>query len=61
MGGLINRLAYVWLVTTEMVEELLCATIGDSFRYFIGSVELRTQAPRIRQGKFTYHKAADSI
>jgi hypothetical protein len=32
VGGVINWLAYVWLVTSEAFGEICYATRGDSFR-----------------------------
>lgn len=61
MGGLINWLAYVWLITSEMAEELFYMTIGDSFRRFISSVELREQAPRMERKTLTRQKATDTV
>jgi len=46
MGGVINRLAYVWLVTSEAFEEICYATIGDSVRGIVSAAETRKYAPK---------------
>jgi hypothetical protein len=41
IGGVINWLAYVWLVTTETLEEGFHAAIGDSVRGIFSAAETR--------------------
>lgn len=67
MGGVISWLAYVWLVTTEMVEELFYLTIGDFLRRFIATAEFREESPKVerrllsRQNPTTVVKVTDMI
>jgi hypothetical protein len=49
MGGVINWLAYVWLVTSEAFEEICYATIGDSIRGIVSAAETRKYAPKVEQ------------
>ena len=52
MSGMISRMAYIWLVTTEVFEELLYQTVGEFFRHFIAVSETRKEAWRIQPKKF---------
>jgi len=49
VGGVINRLAYIWLVTSEAFEEICYATIGDSIRGIVSAAETRKYTPRVEQ------------
>ena len=44
VGGVINLLAYVWLVTSEALEEIRYCTIGDSIRGIMSAAETRQRA-----------------
>jgi hypothetical protein len=46
VGGVVNWLAYVWLVTSEAFDEICHATIGDSLRGIVSEAETRKYAPR---------------
>jgi len=67
MGGVISWLAYVWLVTTEVVEEMFYLAIGDFFRRFIATAEFREESPKVerrvlsRQNPTTAVEATDTI
>jgi len=47
IGGVINWLAYVWLVTSEAFEEICYATIGDSIRDIVSAAETRQHSPKV--------------
>jgi hypothetical protein len=49
VGGLINWLAYVWLVTSEAFEEICYGAIGDSIRGIVSAAEARRYTPRVEQ------------
>jgi hypothetical protein len=49
VGGVINWLAYVWLVTSESFEEIRYATIGDSVRGIVFKGETRQYTPRVER------------
>ena len=65
VGGVINRLAYIWLVTSEAFEEICYATIGDSIRGIVSAAETRKYTPRVEQRihsrRSTTAKAADTL
>jgi len=46
VGGVINGLAYIWLVTTEALEEVFYVAIGDSVRGIVSAAETRQYAPK---------------
>ena len=48
-GGVINWLAYIWLVTSETSEEICHATVGDSIRGIVSASETRQYAPKVEQ------------
>jgi hypothetical protein len=64
VGGVINWLAYVWLVASEAFEEICYARIGDSIRGIVSAAETRQYAPKAEQRTFprqnTEAKAADN-
>jgi hypothetical protein len=49
VGGVINWLAYVWLVTSETFEEIRYATIGDSVRGIVSAAETRQHTPKVER------------
>jgi hypothetical protein len=49
VGGVINWLAYVWLVTSEAFEEICYATISDSIRGIVSAGETRRYSPRVER------------
>ncbi len=62
-GGVINWLAYVWLVVSEALEEIRYATIGDSFRGIFSATETRQYNPKpelMLPGQSSTAKAADN-
>ena len=65
LGGAINWLAYIWLVTSEAFEEICYATIGDSIRGIVSAAETRKYIPRVEQRilsrQSTTAKAADTL
>jgi hypothetical protein len=40
-GEVMNLLAYLWLVTTEVLEEVLYVSMGDCVREFVFTAETR--------------------
>ena len=65
VGGVINWLAYVWLVTSESFEEICFAAIGDSVRGIVSAAETRKYAPKVGQRplsrRSTTAKVADTL
>jgi hypothetical protein len=65
MGKAINWMAYMWLITSETIEELFYRSIGDFFRRFTCDVETRERAmkaePRIFTCQDTAAEAPDTI
>jgi len=65
VGGVINWLAYVWLVTSEAVEEVFYGTIGDSVRGIFSKVETRQHAPKLEPRTLSHQdttaKAANTL
>lgn len=65
MGRAINWMAYIWLLSTETVEELFYRGIGDFLRRFAFDIEPREGAVRIEHRmltrKDTAAKATDTI
>jgi hypothetical protein len=53
VGGVINWLAYVWLVTSEAFEEICYVAVGDSVRGIVSAAETRQQAPKVEPRKFS--------
>jgi hypothetical protein len=47
VGGVINRMAYIWLVTSEAFEEICYVAIGAFVRGIISAAETRQQAPKV--------------
>ncbi len=47
IGGVINWTAYIWLVTTEALEEVFYVAIGDSVRGIVSAAETRQYAPKV--------------
>ncbi len=64
MGAAINWMAYVWLVTSEVFEELVFNT-GDFFRRTAFQIGTREQSPKIESRMYTRPsstaKATDAI
>jgi hypothetical protein len=61
VGGVINWLAYVWLVTSEAFEEICYGTIGDSVRGIVSAAETRQQAPRVERRTPSYQNTAAKV
>ena len=65
VGGVINGLAYIWLVTTEALEEVFYVAIGDSVRGIVSAAETRQHnpkaEPRVLSRQSTTAKVADTI
>jgi hypothetical protein len=64
-GGVINWMAYVWLVTSETFEEICYVAIGDSFRGIVSRAETRQHAPKAESRTIsrqsTTAKVADTL
>lgn len=64
IGGVINWMAYMWLVTTEALEEVFYVGIGDSVRGIVSAAETRQHAskvePRTTSRQNTAAKVADT-
>jgi len=65
VGGVINRMAYIWLVTSEAFEEIFYVTIGDFARGIVSAAETRQQAPKVEPRTLsrqnTTAKATDTV
>jgi len=65
VGGVINRMAYIWLVTTEAFEEICYVAIGDFARGIVSAAETRQQAPKVEPRMYIRQtstaKATDTI
>jgi len=65
VGGVLNWLAYVWLVTSEAFEEIFYVAIGDSVRGIVSRAETRQYAPkaepRTLSRQNTTAKVADTL
>ena len=61
VGGVINWLAYIWLVTSEAFEEIGYATIGDSLRGIVSAAETREQFFRAERRRPSYQSAAAKV
>jgi len=65
VGGVINWLAYVWLVTSETFEEICHVAIGDSVRGIVSAAETRQQTPKVESRTLsrqnTTAKVADTL
>jgi len=65
VGGVINRMAYIWLVTSEAFEEICYVGVGDSVRGIVSAAETRQQAPKVEPRMYTRQtstaKATDTI
>jgi hypothetical protein len=61
VGGVINWLAYVWLVTSEAFEEICYGTIGDSIRGIVSTAEIRQQASRAERRTPSYQSTAAKV
>lgn len=63
--GVINWLAYIWLVSSEAFEEICYATIGNSVRGIVSAAETRQQAPKVEPRMYIRQtstaKATDTI
>jgi hypothetical protein len=63
--GVINWLAYIWLVSSEAFEEICYATIGDSVRGIVSAAETKRQAPKVEPRMYIRQtstaKATDTI
>jgi hypothetical protein len=65
VGGVINWIVYVWLVSSEAFEEICYATIGDSVRGIVSAAETRQHAPKVEPRMYIRQtstaKATDTI
>jgi len=64
IGAAINWIAYVWLVTSEVLEELVF-NAGDFFRRIAFNAGAREQTPKVESRMYTRSsstaKATDTI
>jgi len=56
MGGIINWMAYMWLITSETLEELFFGNVGDFLRRFTYAAETREKAPRVESRTLPHQK-----
>jgi hypothetical protein len=65
VGGVINRMAYIWLVTSEAFEEICYVGVGDSVRNIVSAAETRQHAPKVEPRMYIRQtstaKATDTI
>jgi len=65
VGGVINWLAYVRLVTSETFEEICYGAIGDPLRGIVSAAESRRYTPKAEQRtlspRSTAAKVADTL
>jgi len=61
VGGVINWLAYVWLVTSEAFEEICYAAIGDSVRGIVAAAETRQRAPKVERRTLSRQSTAAKV
>jgi hypothetical protein len=61
VGGVINWLAYVWLVTSETLEEICHTAIGDPIRATFSAAEGRKYTPRAEQSTLTRQSNAARV
>jgi hypothetical protein len=60
MGAMINWMAYVWLVTSEVLEELIF-NAGDFFRRITYGFGSKEQAPKIESRMYTRSSPAAKV
>lgn len=65
IGGVINWMAYIWLITTEAFEEVFYVATGDSVRGIISAAETRQHASKVESRTLsrqsTTAKVADTL
>ena len=65
VGGVINWLTYVWLVTSEAFEEICYVAVGDSVRGIVSAAETRQHTPKVEPRTLsrqnTTAKATDTV
>jgi hypothetical protein len=65
IGGVINWMADIWLVTTEAFEEVFYVAIGDPVRGIVSAAETRQHNPkaelRTLSRQSTTAKVADTL
>ena len=61
VGGVINWMAYVWLVTSEAFEEICYAKIGDSIRGLVSAAETRQHAPKVEPRTLSRQNTAAKV
>ena len=61
VGGVINWLAYIWLVTSETFEEICYATIGDSVRGIVAAAETRQRTPKVERRTLSRQSTAAKV
>ena len=61
VGGVINWLAYVWLVTSETFEEICYVAIGDPLRGIVSAAETRQHAPKVESRTLSRQNTAAKV
>jgi hypothetical protein len=65
VGGVINRIADIWLATSDIFEEICYVAIGDSVRGIVSAAETRQHnpkaQPRTLSRQSTTAKVADTL
>ena len=61
VGGVINWMAYIWLVTSEAFEEICYAAIGDSVRGIVSAAETRKQAFKAERRTPSYQNSPAKV
>jgi hypothetical protein len=61
VGGVINWMAYIWLGTSEALEEVFYVTIGDSVRGMFSKAETRQHAPKVEPRTLSRQKTAAKV
>lgn len=61
IGGVINWMAYIRLVTSETFEELFYVAIGDSVRGIVSAAETRQDAPKVEARTLSHQNTAAKV
>jgi hypothetical protein len=61
VGGVINWLAYVWLVTSEAFEEICYVAVGDSLRGIVSAAVTRQHAPKVERRTLSRQSTAAKV
>ena len=61
VGGVINRMAYIWLVTSEAFEEICYVGVGDSVRGIVSAAKTRQHAPKVEPRTLSRQNATAKV